>query len=396
MVYVPSGDFLMGMNNQDITQSMNATPRTITVDAFWMDQTEITNFEYRQFVNYVKDSTARRLLGEEFEEFLIIDEEEEAEIQPRINWRTRINPKITEQREILNAMNYTDSESIFGRREIDVRKLVYEYAWVDVRQAANARYDYEQKRYVGTVINANGEEEEIKDRGSFIVRDRTPVYPDTLCWIRDFVYSYNDPFTIRYFWHPAYNDYPVVGVTWKQANAFCHWRTSMQEFMGNKYRSGHEYRLPSEVEWEYAARGGLQGELYPWGGPYTTNREGCYLANFKPQRGKYSIDGGVRTVAVGSYDPNDYGLYDMSGNVAEWMANAYDENVYSFYYDMGPSYTYNAKATDPAVKKRKVIRGGSWKDIAYFLQCGTRTFEYQDSTRSFIGFRCIRPYLGTR
>ena len=196
---------------------------------------------------------------------------------------------------------------------------------------------------------------------------------------------------------PAYNDYPVVGVTWKQANAFCRWRTNVMENSRNKYaRDGHGYRLPSEVEWEYAARGGLQGQLYPWGGPYTTNREGCFLANFKPQRGKYSLDGGVRTVPVGSYDPNDYGLYDMAGNVAEWTANAYDENSYSFYHDMVPSYTYNAKATDSSVKKRKVIRGGSWKDISYFLQCGVRTFEYQDSARSFIGFRCVRDYMGSR
>ena len=397
MIYIPSGPFLLGVNDQDITQSLNANVKTITIDAFWMDQTEITNFEYRQFVNYVKDSTARRILAEQFEEFTIEDEESmEEEIQPVLNWRTRINYKDEEQREILNTMNYSAEESVFGHREVDVRRLAYEYAWIDVYQAAKARYDYDQQRYVGTIINAKGEEEEVQNRGSFIVRDRTLVYPDTLCWIRDFIYSYNEPFATRYFWHPAYNDYPVVGVTWKQATAFCHWRTDMMGKSRSKHAKGHNYRLPSEVEWEYAARGGLQGQLYPWGGPYTTNREGCYLANFKPQRGKYDLDGGVRTVPVGSYDPNDYGLYDMAGNVAEWTANAYDENSYTFYHDIMPSYTYNAKATDPSVKKRKVIRGGSWKDISYFLQCGSRTFEYQDSSRSFIGFRCVRHYMGTR
>jgi gliding motility-associated lipoprotein GldK len=396
MIYIPSGPFLLGVNDQDITQSLNANVKTITIDAFWIDQTEITNFEYRQFVNYVKDSTARRLLSEQFPDFIVESETLEEELQPVLNWRTRIDYKDEEQREILNTMNYSEEESIFGRHEVDVRRLAYEYAWIDVYQAAKARYDYDQQRYVGSIVNANGETEEVKNRGSFIVRDRTLIYPDTLCWIRDFIYSYNDPFTTRYFWHPAYNDYPVVGVTWKQANAFCHWRTEMMENSRSKYNRGHNYRLPSEVEWEYAARGGLQGQLYPWGGPYTTNREGCYLANFKPQRGKYDLDGGVRTVPVGSYDPNDYGLYDMAGNVAEWTANAYDENSYSFYHDMMPSYTYNAKTSDPSVKKRKVIRGGSWKDISYFLQCGSRTFEYQDSSRSFIGFRCVRHYMGTR
>jgi formylglycine-generating enzyme required for sulfatase activity len=396
MVYVPAGPFLLGVNDQDITQSLNANVKTITIDAFWMDQTEITNFEYRQFVNYVKDSTARRILSEQFEEFIVVDELMEEDIQPSLNWRSRIDYRDEEQREVLNAMNYSLEESVFGRREVDVRRLAYEYAWIDVYQAAKARYDYDKQQYVGTVINANGETEEVKNRGSFIVRDRTLAYPDTLCWVRDFIYSYNEPFATRYFWHPAYNDYPVVGVTWKQAIAFCHWRTNMMENAHSKYSKGHTYRLPSEVEWEYAARGGLQGQLYPWGGPYTTNREGCYLANFKPQRGKYDLDGGVRTVPVGSYDPNDYGLYDMAGNVAEWTANAYDENSYSFYHDMMPSYAYNSKITDPTVKKRKVIRGGSWKDISYFLQCGSRTFEYQDSARSFIGFRCVRHYMGTR
>ena len=313
-----------------------------------------------------------------------------------LNWRTRIDRRNVEQREVLNAMYYSNEESIFGRREIDVRELVYEYAWFDFVQAAKARYDREQKKYIGTVINAQGEAVEIKDRSSFIIHSFAYVYPDTLCWIRDFEYAYNEPFTTRYFWHPAYNDYPVVGVTWEQANAFCHWRSSMLENSASRNRAAHAYRLPSELEWEYAARGGLQGQLYPWGGPYTTNKEGCYLANFKPQRGKYALDGGVRTIAVGSYDPNDFGLYDMAGNVAEWTNNSFDEGAYSFYHDMTPNYTYNAKASDPIVKKRKAVRGGSWKDIAYFMQNGVRTYEYQDSSRSYIGFRCVRDYMGSR
>ncbi len=399
MVYIPSGSFLLGQNDQDIASAMVANNKTISIDAFWMDQTEITNYEYRQFVTYVKDSITRRVLSEQFPQFIIEDEEEMSEdpdALPRLNWRTRINRKDVDQRDALSALNYSPEESVFGRREIDVRRLVYEYAWIDIAQAAKARYDYGQKKYVGSVVNSQGVKEEVKGRSSFIIRDFAYVYPDTLCWVRDFEYAYNDPFATRYFWHQAYNDYPVVGVTWKQANAFCHWRTNMLENSVNSARAGHNFRLPSELEWEFAARGGLQGEIYPWGGPYTTNKQGCYLANFKPQRGKYSLDGGIRTVPAGSYDPNDYGLYDMAGNVAEWTINAYDENAYGFYHDMGPDYTYSAKVTDPIVKKRKVIRGGSWKDIAYFLQCGVRSYEYQDSTRSYIGFRCVRTYMGTR
>jgi formylglycine-generating enzyme required for sulfatase activity len=85
----------------------------------------------------------------------------------------------------------------------------------------------------------------------------------------------------------------------------------------------------------------------------------------------------------------------MAGNVSEWTNTAYDENAYNFYHDLMPSYTYNAREDDPIVKKRKVVRGGSWKDIAYFLQCGTRTYEYQDSTHCYTGFRTVRSYMGT-
>jgi formylglycine-generating enzyme required for sulfatase activity len=101
------------------------------------------------------------------------------------------------------------------------------------------------------------------------------------------------------------------------------------------------------------------------------------------------------TVAVGSYAPNEYGLFDMSGNVSEWTSNAYDESAYSFQHDMNPDYQYEALPDDPPAMKRKVVRGGSWKDIGYYLQNGTRTYEYQDSAKSYVGFRCVRSYLGT-
>ena len=397
MIYIPSGHVVIGNNDQDILWAMNAIPRTITINAFWMDQTEITNYEYRQFANYVRDSIIRALLGTDNDAFFLPEEEDmdyTDEKRP-LNWRTRINRKDETYRSLIREMNYSGEEAISRREEIDVRKLIYEYSWIDYQQAANARYDAEQKKYTGFIINAQGEREEIRDRSSFIMKESVYVYPDTLCWIRDFAFSYNEPFVTSYFSHVSYNDYPVVGVSWKQATAFCWWRTAMiyASLVGNY---PNPYRLPNEAEWEYAARGGLESELYPWGGPYATNKEGCYLANFKPQRGKYELDGGVYTMPVGSYEPNDYGLYDMAGNVSEWTSNTFDENSYSQYHDLEPNYTTNSKGSDPAVFKRKVVRGGSWKDISYFLQCGTRMYEYQDSTKSYIGFRCVRSYMGTR
>ena len=156
---------------------------------------------------------------------------------------------------------------------------------------------------------------------------------------------------------------------------------------------GNEYRLPTEAEWEYAARGGLSGAKYPWGGPYTRNKKGCFLANFKPLRGNYISDGGFTTVPVGTYEPNGFGLYDMAGNVAEWTGDAFDESAYQVTHDLSPYYQITAKKSDNKILKRKVIRGGSWKDIAYFMQCGVRTYEYADSARSFIGFRTVRTRI---
>jgi len=200
-----------------------------------------------------------------------------------------------------------------------------------------------------------------------------------------------------YFWHPSYDNYPVVGVHWEQARAFSIWRT--QTLNNYLYAEGgtfvQDFRLPTEAEWEYAARGNLDLNMYPWGGMYTRNKEGCFLANFKPLRGRYADDGGDRTVAVGSYPPNEYGLYDMSGNVSEWTINAYDESAQAFMHDLDPDYQYDALPDDPPAMKRKVIRGGSWKDIGYFLQNGTRTYEFQDSAKSYIGFRNVRTFLGS-
>ena len=105
-------------------------------------------------------------------------------------------------------------------------------------------------------------------------------------------------------------------------------------------------------------------------------------------------DGGFYTVKTTSYWPNDYGLYCMSGNVAEWTSNAYDEAAYNFSHDLNPDYSYEAKDSDPVALKRKVIRGGSWKDVGYYLQTGTRSYEYQDTAKCYVGFRCVMSFLG--
>jgi sulfatase modifying factor 1 len=421
MMFIPQGSYNVGPSDQDVPFAQNTFSKTVTVEPFWMDETEITNNEYRQYVFWVRDSLFRELIAQVMEdEFKISVNEYDDPLEEdifgrnyRLNWDTKLDMKRLKEneevRQALDNMYYKVEERFFGRKELNVHKLNYRYFWVDLQQAAKSEnrfknsflegigdLDQDPGVYNGTVISPDGSESPIANRGSFVLKDVVNVYPDTLVWIRDFTYSYNEPMATMYFWHPSFDNYPVIGITWKQANAFCVWRTQFlnSALVGSGDYFVHDYRLPLESEWEWAARGTLQNSMYPWGGLYTRNREGCFLANFKPLRGNYADDGGVTTVAVGTYDPNELGLYDMAGNVAEWTANAYDESAYFFYHDLNPDYKFNATDVDNPVMKRKVIRGGSWKDIAYYLQVSTRTYEYQDTARSYIGFRCIRTYMG--
>ena len=234
------------------------------------------------------------------------------------------------------------------------------------------------------------------DRSRFIIKERINIYPDTLCWVRDFTYANHTPMAQNYFWNTAYDNYPVVGVTWPQAKAFSVWRTQIFHswLQSNGDLFVNDFRLPTESEWERAARGDLDMAEYPWGGPYIRNNSGCFLANFKPMRGRYFEDGGFYTVKVYSYNPNGFGLYCMAGNVAEWCSTAFDPSAYEFETDMAADFEYDAKDGDHPAKKRKVLRGGSWKDIGFYLMNSTRTFEYQDTAKSYIGFRNTMTHLG--
>jgi sulfatase modifying factor 1 len=284
MVPIPAGTFHMGQADEDITASKINFNKQVTIGGFYMDDTEITNNEYRQFIT--------RMLE--------------------------------------------DSASTLGR-------------------------DY------------------IKNE----------LYPDTTVWVKDFVHHMGDPMEEYYYMHPAFDDFPVVGVDWEAAKVFSEWRT---EYL-NAYRASlgefpmPAFRLPSEAEWEYAARGGRDMAKYPWGNPYIRNSKGCMLANFKPGRGNYFDDGFAYAAEVAQYFANDYGLFDMSGNVSEWCEDAFNPASVPLVWDLNPTFFDESEP-------RKVIRGGSWKDIAFYLETGTRAYEHKDSTRAFIGFRCAMTYLG--
>lgn len=365
MVYIPPGTFHMGPSDEDINYTYTARNKQVSISGFWMDATEITNNEYRQFTNYVRDSIAGRLMGYV---------KQDADGTENLDWTKVKTIKWNDKTvlEKIDAIIVTPDNRIFGRKEIDPNKMIYHSETFDYAAAA-------------------GNKDPNVPRSTFIIKKDIPIYPDTLVWVRDFAYSYNEPMAKQYYSHPAFGNYPVVGVNWKQANAFCEWRTqTLNSYLIGKNRSTEtNFRLPTEAQWEYAARGGRSQEPYPWGGPYLRNRKGCLLANFKPGRGNYPEDGGFYTVRADAYWPNDFGLYCMAGNVAEWTSSLYYEGSYNFQSDMNPDVRWNAKDQDAPRMKRKVIRGGSWKDVGYYLRTSTRTFEYQDTAKSYIGFRCV-------
>ncbi len=416
MSLVPGGSFIMGKSDDDLANVNDAPTKTVTVRSFYMDETEITNSEYRQFVEWVKDSTVRIKLAIQademgkkssggkggakggsigdfafadtdpakqspydkymYENYYSVGTKDDPYAGRRLNRKTKL---ITDTKkypdadyvEVMDSLYVPIAESYNGLRTFDNKKLVFRYTWMDIQSAAKAKAG---------------------KRKEFIKTTPEPIYPDTTVWIKDFTYSYNEPMHNDYLWHQAYSDYPVVGVNWKQAKAFCAWRTLNKNAFVKKTKGRdliNSFRLPTEAEWEYAARGGLQSATYPWGGPYTKNDRGCFMANFKPNRGDYAADQALYTVEAKSYDPNGYNLYNMAGNVSEWTDSSYDPASYEFVSTMNPNVPDSSN-------KRKVVRGGSWKDVSYMLQVSTRDFEYADTARSYIGFRTVQDYMGTK
>ena len=130
MVLIPMGSFVMGPNDEDISWSLNSKSKTVSVEAFWMDETEITNNEYRQFVYYVRDSIMRKKLGDQLEEYLITEDQFGNEIDPPIiNWDIDIDFENEEVIEILEEMYFPEEERFYNRKQIDTRLLIFEYFW---------------------------------------------------------------------------------------------------------------------------------------------------------------------------------------------------------------------------------------------------------------------------
>ncbi len=184
-----------------------------------------------------------------------------------------------------------------------------------------------------------------------------PLLPDTLLWLS---VAHGAPFVSTYYGHPAYWDYPVVNISYEQAEAYCQWLEDFLNGLEDKKFKSVKVRLPNNAEWSYAARGGhSKTSPYPWGTYSLKNEKGRDLANYyKVDQSKIAYDevgkliiretpaSSTVTSTSESYLPNNYGLYGMAGNVAEFVQDDHNE----------------AEAT------QRILKGGSWADPGYYLQ----------------------------
>jgi formylglycine-generating enzyme len=284
----------------------------------------------------------------------------------------------------------------------------------------------------------------------------TAALPDTTVWVGKL--AFNDPYVDHYLRYPGFRSFPVVGVSWTQASDYSIWRTravniGLAEKAGTEYaetdgriplESGiviPAYRLPTEAEWEYAAQAMIGAQwveelqthqrLYPWDGHALRNpygkQMGFMLANFKRGRGDYAgiagrlNDGALITSYIYEFPPNDYGLYNMAGNVSEWVQDVYRPLSYQDVDDLNPmrrdGFLDNASGynnnvlkdqdtgewvkrnetsfTSLVTDRSRVYKGGSWKDVAYWMSPGTRRYLDQDSSTATIGFRCAMIRAGS-
>ena len=420
LVFIQGGTFTMGRVEQDVMYDWNNTPRRVTVASFYMDETEVSNLDYREY----------------------------------LFWLRRVYPS--------NPEKYKEA------------------------------------------------------------------LPDTLVWREEL--AFNEPYVTNYLRHPAYGNYPVVGVSWKQADAYTKWRTdrvnekilieqgiiipdntqsgqnvfTTESFLAGLYQGTEgkkplkdasgtarkvrwedglllpNYRLPTEAEWEYASLG-LVGntedelltdrKLYPWNGSYlrdnSKKNKGRMMANFTRGRGDLMGMAGALndnadiTAPVDSYEPNDYGLYCMAGNVNEWVYDVYrplsSNDVAEFQPFRGNTFTKYRTDTDGKLMRdaygelvkdtiadyrnykdgdyssqmiegnanwnaqkdktktgnmylqsnkenefsslitdvSRIYKGGSWKDRPYWLSPGTRRYKLETASASDLGFRCAMTRVGS-
>lgn len=368
MVYIPSGTIFYKSSQDSADQGKN-----VSLSAFFIDQTEVTNIQYRQFVNWVADSVAitdyladdtyfiaRAPEGSDsVGEARLIDWKKVKKISPI--WK---NSDPTIQERIRPMITMEGGKSVLNR---DVLKYRFSYLKMDGK--TNKQY----------------------------VTDTVSVLPDEDIWSKDFPNAQMASMDANYFQHESFDYNPVVGVNWKQARAYADWRGKeiMAKLQKNSYLRGYQltFSLPTEAQWQYAAEGKLDPADTLQKTRFTIDDRKSdkkrLAVNFKQGEGTYSRDGSTFTVPVKSYAPNAFGVYNMAGNVSEWTLDAFSPSAIEFVNDLNPVLLYDADDDANDMLKRKVVRGGSWKDNGTMLNSDTRNYEQQDEQHSYIGFRCV-------
>ncbi len=302
MVWIPGGEFLMGY---DASPDQDAPTHTVEVDGFWMDRTEVTNAQYREFVKATGYLTT-------------------AERTPKAEDFPGANPA-----------DLVPFSAVFRCFECDAKDCD-------------------------------------RLRSEKLMRNEPAPGPEW--WVKSVGASWQHPegaeSTIE-----GKENHPAVHLSWEDANAYAQWAGK---------------RLPTEAEWEYAARGGKNRNEYVWGNdPQGT--KGVYFANTFQGRFPAKIedrDGFSGLAPVASYQPNGYGLFDMSGNAWEWCQDWYDEN----YYKISPKRNPTGPA-EPEGDKRRVRRGGSFLCADEYCRRylpGTRDKGEPQDSACHTGFRCVK------
>ena len=322
--YIPAKSFT-SLAHDGSDSAANYKPRISSVPGFYISQAEVTNWEYRGFIQYARDSAAHVLL------------QHYREVTNSIDWSKPIDWKDDR----LEPLLISPDDRVNGKKELDPARIKFEL-------------DIDDKKEI------------------------VSVYPDTLVWISDFSYSYNESLVKRYFSSAEFDDYPVVGISLKQAMAFCQWKTEQVNRSLKRERQGRYevyVKLPTNAEWESAAMEEKDNPEYMTGHKYNCNFGSIIDASGLTVKGNKD-DGYFYTGPVRSFPAGPYGLYDMKGNIAEWTCTSRDEIV------------------DVEVKPEKkrtsyIAKGGGWNSPPYYMQVGVCQFFPVMAAHSYLGFRYV-------
>ncbi|TXH22076.1 MAG: gliding motility-associated lipoprotein [Chitinophagaceae bacterium] len=351
---IPTGTFINTASNK---QADNETVRPVLVSGFYISESEITNAQYKEFVNWVRDSIAAKKLGGQYVTILGTD--------TSINWKNaeKINYNDANIAQQLGDLMLDPSMTVGRQKGFNPEKIVYLLEGFNYQEAVK-------------------KENKGRNPNDFVYRMNVNIYPDTLCWMRDFGYSNNEQMAVSYFSSVKYQNHPVVGVSWKQATAFCDWMTKHKINVlqrKNKLSVGGKCRLPTETEWLYAAKlNQIDKEKESEEGKVATEDSSIVFTNKN-----------IFPVTVNNAHKGKIGLYNLTDNVMEWTNTSYYEGGENFTNRFNPDIQWGTPESESKAMRRKVIRGGSWKDTPKFLTTANRSYDDMDATHSYLGFRIV-------